>query len=138
MVRYYGRYSNASRGKRRQRTVPAPLNAGVDSAPQPDSPAERFARQRRRNWTRLLKKIYEVDPLRCPRCGSQMEIEDWAFIRKILQHLNLWERPPRPPPPRLVPHKLEAFPATLSPRQAQRLQASTDSVFRDDVPVYHD
>jgi hypothetical protein len=34
MVRYYGRYSNASRGKRRKQTVPAPLNTGLDSAPQ--------------------------------------------------------------------------------------------------------
>ncbi len=22
-------------------------------------------------------------------------IEEWAVIRKILRHLNLWERPPR-------------------------------------------
>ena len=64
-------------------------------------------------------------------------IEDWTVIRKILQHLNLWEHSPRsPPPPRLLPHKLEAFLATLSPRQAQQVRASTDSVFWDDVPIY--
>ena len=39
MVRYYGRYSNASRGWRRKQTVSAPLKTGIDSAPQPDSPA---------------------------------------------------------------------------------------------------
>jgi hypothetical protein len=50
MVRCYGRYSNASRGKRRKQTVPAPWNTGLDSAPQPDSPAQRFGRQRRRSW----------------------------------------------------------------------------------------
>ena len=88
-----------------------------------------------------MKKIYEADPLTCPRCGSQMQIiafiEEWTVIRKILQHLNLWERPPRsPPPPPLLPHKLEAFLATLSPRQAQPVRASSDSVFWDDVPVY--
>ena len=103
---------------------------------------EYYARQRRRNWARLLKKIYEVDPLTCPRCGSEMEIiafiEQWAVIRKILQHLGLWERPPRsPPPPSLLPPKLEALPATLSPRPAQQVRASTDSVFWDDIPVYH-
>ena len=81
-----------------------------------------------------IKKIYEVDPLTCPRCGHQMQImafiEDWTVIRKILQHLNLWEHSSRsPPPPRLLPHKLEAFLATLSPRQAQQVRASTDSVF---------
>ena len=143
IVRYYGRYSNASRGWRRKPAVQAPLNRGVDSAPQADSPAERFARQRRCNWARLLKKIYEVDPLRCPRCGNQMEIiafiEEWSAIRKILQHLNLWEHSARsPPPPRLLPHKLEAFLATLSPHQAQQVRASTDSVFWDEVPVDRD
>jgi hypothetical protein len=141
MVRYYGRYSNASRGKRRQQTLPPPGTTDVDSSPQTDSPAERFARQRRRNWARLLKKVYEVDPLTCPRCGHRMQImafiEDWTVIRKILQHLNLWEHSPRSPPGRrLLPHKLEAFLATLSPRQAQQVRASTDSVFWDDVPIY--
>ena len=46
---------------------------------------------------RLLKKIYEVDPLRCPHCGSEMHIIAWIeqseVIRKILRHLDLWERP---------------------------------------------
>ena len=136
-----GGYPNAPRGWRRKHTVTAPLNTGVDSALQPDSPAERFARQRRRNWARLLKKIYEVDPLTCPRCGNRMQIiafiEEWGVIRKILQHLGLWEQPQRaPPPPSLLPHKLEAFLATLSPHQRQQVRASTDSVFWDDVPVY--
>jgi hypothetical protein len=112
----------------------------LDSAPQPDSPAQHFARQRRRSWARLLKKVYEVDPLRCPRCGNRMEIvafiEEWTVIRKILQHLGLWERPQRAPPPPLLPHKLDSFLATLSPRQRRQVRASSDSVFWDDVPVY--
>jgi hypothetical protein len=57
----------------------------------------------------------------CPRCGNQMEIiafiEEGAVIRKILQHLGLWDRPQRsPPPPRPFPYKREAFLATPSPR----------------------
>ncbi len=55
--------------------------------------------------------------------------------RTILRHLNLWERPQRSPPTKLFPHKLETFMASLSPRQAQEIRASTDSVFWDDVPV---
>jgi hypothetical protein len=141
MVRYYGRYYNASRGKRRKQTLPGHLNIEVDSPLQPDSPARHYARQRRPNWARLLKKVYEVDPLTCPRCGNPMEIiafiEEWAVIRKIRQHLQLWERPQRSPPLRLLPHKLEAFLAPLSPRQAQKVRASTDPVFWDDVPVSH-
>lgn len=140
MVRYYGWYSNASRGRRSKPELTVSVPGQVDTSSQPDSPAECFARQRRRNWARLLKKIYEVDPLTCPRCASPMEliafIEEASAIRKILQHLGLWNRPPRSPPPRLFPHKLEAFLATLTPQQAQQVRASTDSVFWDDVPVY--
>ncbi len=28
----------------------------------------------RRNWARLIQKIYEVDPLLCPRCFSEMRV----------------------------------------------------------------
>ena len=90
---------------------------------------------------RLLKKIYEVDPLRCSHCGSEMQVIAWIeqseVIRKILRHLDLWERPQRSPPTKLFPHKLETFIASLSPRQAQEIRASTDSVFWDDVPVWN-
>lgn len=36
-------------------------------------------------------------------------------MRKILRHLNLWERPQRSPPHKLYPHKLETFLVSLSP-----------------------
>ena len=97
MVRYYGWYSNVSRGKRRKPGVSVPVEAEVQDAPQPESDGEHFARQRRRSWARLLKKIYEVDPLRCPHCGSEMQIIAWIeqseVIRKILRHLDLWPLP---------------------------------------------
>jgi hypothetical protein len=44
-----------------------------------------------RAWARLLAKVYEVDTLRCNRCGSPMTV--LAFItdpqqcRRILLHL---------------------------------------------------
>ncbi len=140
-MRDYGGYSNAAWGKRRQRGVSVPVEGEVQDTPQPDSDGEPFARQRRRSWARLLKKIYEVNPLRCPHCGSEMQIIAWIeqpeVIRKILRHLDLWERPQRSPPPKLFPHKLETFMASLSPRQAQEIRASTDSVFWDDVPVWN-
>jgi len=59
-----------------------------------------------------------------------------GVIRKILRHLQLWERPARSSP-QLLPPKLEAFLATLPPKQAQQVRASTDSVFWDDVRVYN-
>ena len=28
----------------------------------------------RRRWAELLRRIFEVDPLRCPRCGHAMRV----------------------------------------------------------------
>ena len=47
----------------------------------------------RRSWARLIRQVYEVDPLVCPRCGGTMKIisviERPAVIRQILDHLGL-------------------------------------------------
>jgi hypothetical protein len=47
----------------------------------------------RKNWPRLIRKIYEVDPLICLKCNGQMRIvsfiEDQVVISKILKHLGL-------------------------------------------------
>jgi hypothetical protein len=106
------------------------------------SAAEQFSQQRRRSWARLLRKVYEIDPLECPQCGHALEIiaviEQSSVIRKILQHLDRWEQPQRAPPPRLFPQKLESFLASLSPQQAQAVRASSDALFWDDVPIWED
>jgi len=43
------------------------------------------------SWARLIAKIYEVNPLVCPRCGSEMKIlaviTDTHEVKKILKHL---------------------------------------------------
>jgi hypothetical protein len=50
------------------------------------------ARAMRRSWAQLIKRIYEVDPLVCPSCGSEMKviafILDHAVVDKILRHLK--------------------------------------------------
>jgi len=42
-----------------------------------------------RTWARLIQKIYEVDPLTCPKCQGQMRIlaliEDEEVIEKNLR-----------------------------------------------------
>jgi hypothetical protein len=56
----------------------------------------------RRKWARLIQKIYEIDPLLCPKCLGPMKIiafiEDDALIRKILVHLQLWDTRNHDPP----------------------------------------
>jgi hypothetical protein len=54
---------------------------------------------RRLPWAELLQRVFELDALRCPRCGTTMRlvavIEDPAVARKILACLDL---PARAPP----------------------------------------
>jgi hypothetical protein len=50
-------------------------------------------------WVRLIAKVYEINPLLCPRCGSEMRLiavitDPWsgnrtdpAEVRTILRHL---------------------------------------------------
>ena len=59
-------------------------------------------------WAALIKCVYEVDPLKCPKCGGTMKIisfiQEDVVIRKILKHCELWKEPmPRPPPPTAPP-----------------------------------
>ena len=56
----------------------------------------------------MLRRVYEVDPLLCPKCGSQMKviafITEPQVIRRILDHLEKKGRSQRAPPmPAAVP-----------------------------------
>lgn len=60
------------------------------------------------------REILEVDPLTCPKCKGPMRviavIDDREVIRKILDHLGLWEVKPKPPPSRTKPQNRYAEP----------------------------
>ena len=49
----------------------------------------------------LIKRVYEVDPLVCPKCGSTMKIISFIercqqdVVERILRHCGLWEGPIR-------------------------------------------
>ena len=88
-MRYYGFYSNVSRGRRRKGRDPELETHLADDDLDGMSPAERQAR--RRAWARLIRLVYEVDPLECPRCGATMRvlsvITQPEVVDKILDHL---------------------------------------------------
>ena len=44
-------------------------------------PNEISSKEFRRNWARLIQKIYEVDPLTCPKCQGSMRII--SFIEEL-------------------------------------------------------
>ena len=78
-----------------------PADSAVDrSDEQPASDSR--AKARRMRWARLLQRVFEIDALRCPHCGSTLRlvaaIEDPAVARKILECLALPARAPPPEP----------------------------------------
>lgn len=100
MVRYYGFYSNKCRGLREKAGADDQLPALIES----DVAFKQF----RNNWAKLIQKIYNVDPLLCPRCRGTMRIisfiEDEAAIEKILRHLGLWLTRNHDPPHKCAAH----------------------------------
>jgi len=101
LIHYFGWYSNKERGirKKEELAVIAVMSDGEgvgDAA---------FIKKRRMSWAAMIKKVYEVDPLRCPECGGKMKIISFiekcqpVVVEKILRHCGLWkEAMPRPPP----------------------------------------
>ena len=66
------------------------------------------------HWAALLQRVFAVDALRCPRCGSTLRvlaaIEDAAIARAILECLELPARAPASAEPRApTPNLDEAF-----------------------------
>jgi hypothetical protein len=49
-------------------------------------------REARRRWAELLRKVFEVDPLKCPGCGGEMRIISFItqqnLIDQILGHIQ--------------------------------------------------
>ena len=107
-IRYYGWYSNKSRGRRAKAATsaakPQPVKPVIEDD---DTPYRKKCRMR---WAALLKKVYEVDPLVCPKCGGRMKIvafierrDQPAVVERILKHCGLWadataRGPPAAPP----------------------------------------
>ena len=97
----YGEYSNAVRGlRKRRRNRKTPLTDDELRLLPPDKQLWLSS------WRELVKRIYEVDPLRCS-CGGEMRIvsliTNHAVIARILNHQGLWPPPQRRPKPRSPP-----------------------------------
>lgn len=97
LVRYVGWYSNRSRGERER----ALKDQAIPATPAvPVEPVSEVAARAKTAWARLIRKVYEADPLECPKCQGRMRvialIDDPAVVRRILKHLGRWA----PSPPR--------------------------------------
>ena len=90
LVRYLGHYSNVARG-RRKKGKEEPLTPGHSRHREDDGLTDGGRRARRRAWARLIRRVYEVDPLVCSNCGGEMRIVsvilEHRIITRILGHL---------------------------------------------------
>ena len=98
-VRYYGAYANRKRRVIREafeaRGEEAPEASSSredvgDASPSPPAPPGSVEAARRSAWARMLRKVFEVEPLVCPRCRVEMEIvasiTEVGVIDRILKH----------------------------------------------------
>jgi hypothetical protein len=85
MVRYYGYYSNKSRGMRKKAGIDDQVPVLIESA----LSAAAFYK----NWARLIQKIYQVDPLLCPKCQGEMRIISFITDTVTTGLLELHKKP---------------------------------------------
>jgi Putative transposase len=94
LVRYYGWYSNKMRGRRAKQADEEVQTEG-DAVEVIDVSAHEPRRSPSKKWRELIKKVWEADPLRCPKCSREMRIvsliDQEDVIERILRHLGLWQ-----------------------------------------------
>lgn len=100
LVRYYGWYSNRSRGLRKQLAEHELSDLIVNETPvDPD-----FTRAAKAAWARLIQKVYEVahrdvggrkrrelvfeDPMLCPHCGEEMRFCTGSTVFRLCRSNN--------------------------------------------------
>ncbi len=82
------------RGKRRKAEAESGEvgGAGAGLASRAARAEARDARALRWSWAQLIKRIYEIDPLACPSCGTEMKviafITEHDVVDAILRHLE--------------------------------------------------
>ena len=64
---------------------------------------EELRRLPSKGWAAMIRKVYEVDPMVCPRCGGAMRVvaflTEHAVVDRIIDHLKLTFAAEKPPPP---------------------------------------
>ena len=109
-TRYFGCYAARTRGKKRRLEQEALEQAALlakntDQASTITMPPFRDEQKPTpkpsSTWAACMKRVFEVDPLVCPKCGSQMKIKAFITDSKEITRLcnNLGIVPWRAPPP---------------------------------------
>ena len=111
LTRYYGYYSCRARGKRNKQDK----FAAIEEATIEEKPVKPSS-----SWAACMKRIYEINPLQCPKCKTEMRIiaflHDTREINKIMESMGIEQY--RSPPPILD------------------YSSHDESIFQDFIPDY--
>ena len=94
-IRYYGVYSKGAKQK------PRSDSSSPDDSLEEETPSFSKSNLRRR-WANLIRRVYQSDPLLCPKCGAKMKvisfITQYKVIHRILDHPKKCASDTRGPP----------------------------------------
>ncbi len=106
---------------------------GETGCPQGSNGAKRSG-----NWRELIKRVWESDPLLCPKCHNEMRIvsliDDPEVIERILRHLGLWEQGVRVLPTRACPEPCPKGSGSRAPPEL--VNRVIEPCFDDPFPDY--
>ncbi len=116
MVRYFGFYSNKTRGLREKERKRKKMASNIDNK----NPIDLIDVSNHCpkkipgfTWRNCFKKIYKIDPLECPHCGGNMSVISFItevfVVKKILDHLELWDEDVSCGPPQIDEVVYEPF-----------------------------
>ena len=94
--RFFGIYSSRSRGAEKEKPAPITTPYLPDASAKPSQ-----------KWAALMKRVFEIDPLICKRCGWQMKIKSFVTdpreVQSLINSLGLPAATAPPPLPICVP-----------------------------------
>jgi hypothetical protein len=91
LIRYYGWYSNKRRGMRVEGSRVTSGTYGPDEYWEKLEADTEYRKKCRMTWAALIKCVFEVDPMKCPKCGGTMKVISFIerhrsdVIEKILR-----------------------------------------------------
>ena len=101
LVRYFGWYSYRRRGMRAKNASTGEVKIDRRLVDEAGSAAKAKSSGTASSWATLVKRVFEVDPLQCPQCGSRMKVVSFIkrcqrdVVEKILRHCGWREGPLR-------------------------------------------
>ncbi len=82
-VGYYGVYSNVSRGKRKKLEG---VETVTRKAEVTEIPPPLVSKELKKRWSYFIRKVYETDPLLCPKCSGKMRITSFIDQAEVIVH----------------------------------------------------